>query len=101
MEVEQDLTSQPRRRAHEPSHVVADADAAAQVTGPEWVRRWAREKPHALAVVDGADGRTEHLSWQELDTAADQAATVLLHQGVQPGDRVAVQLPNCREFVIT
>lgn len=101
MEIERDLVSQPRSPRHQVSQAVPDADAAAEMTGPGWLRRWAREKPHALAVVDDADGRTGHLSWSHLDAATDRAATVLLNLGVQPGERVAVQLPNCREFVIT
>lgn len=77
-----------------------DAAAAGEVTGADWVRRWATEKPHALAVVDAAPDRTDHLSWGELDVAVDKAAALFLDLGVEHGDRIAVQLPNCREFVI-
>jgi 3-phosphoshikimate 1-carboxyvinyltransferase len=77
-----------------------DAQRASLVTGADWIRRWAEEKPHALAVVDAAPGRTDQLSWAELDAAVDKAAALFLSLGVGSGDRVAVQLPNCREFVV-
>lgn len=77
-----------------------NADAAAQVTGAEWIRRWATEKPHALAIVDAAPNRTDHVSWGQLDEAVDKAAALFLSLGVEHGDRIAVQLPNCTEFVV-
>ncbi|MPV48759.1 3-phosphoshikimate 1-carboxyvinyltransferase [Pseudactinotalea sp. HY160] len=101
MEVEPDLADPGgRRRPARVSGAVENEENAARVTGPEWVRRWAREKPHALAVVDVAGDRTDHVSWRELDAEGDAAAAVLLGLGVRPGDRVAVQLPNRREFVV-
>jgi 3-phosphoshikimate 1-carboxyvinyltransferase len=75
-------------------------EAAAQVTGAEWVRRWASERPHGLAVVDAAADRTTRLTWAELDREVDKAAALLLEFGVGHGDRVAVQLPNCSGFVV-
>jgi 2,3-dihydroxybenzoate-AMP ligase len=47
-------------------------------------------------VVDG-DLR---LTYGELIARADAAATRLTDLGVQPGDRIVVQLPNGREFVV-
>ncbi|WP_308491486.1 AMP-binding protein [Microbacterium terrisoli] len=76
------------------------AQAAGRVTGAEWIRRWATERPHALALVDAAPERTVPLTWAELDQAVDKAAALLLEFGVQHGDRVAVQLPNCAGFVV-
>nr|WP_274637462.1 3-phosphoshikimate 1-carboxyvinyltransferase [Microbacterium bovistercoris] len=75
-------------------------EAAGQVTGAEWIRRWAAERPHGLAVVDAAPDRTTRMTWDELDHAVDKAATLLLEFGIEPGDRVAVQLPNCSGFVV-
>ena len=79
---------------------VSTAASAQNVTGPDWIRLWAREKPHALAVVDARWDRTGHLSWAQLDAEVDQAAAVFLSLGVGHGDRVAVQLPNGREFIV-
>ena len=78
----------------------AAVEAAAAVTGPDWIRRWAAERPHESAVVDGGAESSRHLTWSELDADADRAAAALLRLGVRPGDRVAFQMPNCIEFVV-
>jgi len=78
----------------------AAIDEAAEVTGPQWVRRWAAERPNETAVVDARDDATGHLTWAQLDAEADRAAAMLLGLGVRRGDRVAFQLPNWREFVV-
>ncbi|MCU1671647.1 MAG: Acyl-CoA synthetase (AMP-forming)/AMP-acid ligase [Blastococcus sp.] len=54
------------------------------------VRQSGRQRPDAPAVVAG--GR--RLSWSDLDRAVDRAAAGYVAQGLAPGDRVAVQLPN-------
>ncbi|QAY58728.1 3-phosphoshikimate 1-carboxyvinyltransferase [Microbacterium protaetiae] len=76
------------------------ADEAARITGAQWIRRWADERPHSLALVDAAPDRTTRMTWSELDHAVDKAAALLIELGVQSGDRVAVQLPNCSGFVV-
>ncbi|WP_417561946.1 3-phosphoshikimate 1-carboxyvinyltransferase [Microbacterium sp.] len=76
------------------------AAEAGLVTGAEWIRRWAQERPHGLALVDAAPDRETPLTWSELDDAVDKAAAMLLGYGIRPGDRVAVQLPNCAGFVV-
>ncbi|MFI2752972.1 3-phosphoshikimate 1-carboxyvinyltransferase [Cellulomonas sp. P22] len=77
----------------------AAVDDAARVTGAQWVRRWADERPNETAVVDARPGRTDHLTWAELDAASDRVAAALVDLGVGRGDRVAFQLPNGQEFV--
>lgn len=77
---------------------------AALVPIGDQVRHWARDRSEATAVVEvgtdpsGDDDRV--LTWHELDHRVDQAATFLLDLGVQPGEPVAYQLPNCRQFVV-
>jgi 3-phosphoshikimate 1-carboxyvinyltransferase len=67
----------------------------------ERVRQWARERPDATAVTDtGTPGPGRTWNWAELDAQADQAASLLLELGVQPGEPVAYQLPNWGEFVV-
>jgi 3-phosphoshikimate 1-carboxyvinyltransferase len=91
---------QPRSRDHR----ITEA-ARRPITA--WVRRWAEQRPDATAVVDvtpAADGVTGTTvtgtyTWRELDAEADRVATLLLDLGVQPGERVAFQLPNRFEFV--
>lgn len=41
------------------------------------------------------------ITYAELDVAADRMASGLIELGIEPGDRVVVQLPNRPEFVTT
>jgi long-chain acyl-CoA synthetase len=54
------------------------------------VRAAARRRPDAPAVAAGE----QRLTWAELDEAVDRAAAGYAGQGLEPGSRVAVQLPN-------
>jgi fatty-acyl-CoA synthase len=56
----------------------------------------ARSDPQGLAAVD----RRVRLSWLELDQATSRFANLLRLRSVQPGDRVAIWLPNRVESVI-
>lgn len=58
--------------------------------------RWARERPHKVAIRDGAGAYT----YQELARAVDRVALGLRAHGVGPGGSVCCQLPNWNEFVI-
>ena len=51
---------------------------------------------HPVAVFDG--GR---LTYRELDQASDRLAAGLAAAGIEPGDRVALQLPNIPQFLIS
>jgi fatty-acyl-CoA synthase len=42
----------------------------------------------------------QSVSYRELDVASDRLATGLIHQGVLAGDRVAILLRNCVEYVV-
>ncbi|MBD8043987.1 3-phosphoshikimate 1-carboxyvinyltransferase [Arthrobacter sp. Sa2BUA2] len=88
-------------RRHRPAQLTAHGiEESSAVTGSDWVRRWAKERPADTAVVDGRPRDTGHLTWAELDAGADRIAAMLLSLGVRPGDRVAFQLPNWSEFVL-
>jgi long-chain acyl-CoA synthetase len=54
------------------------------------VRAAARRRPDAPAVVAGE----QRLTWAGLDAEVDRAAAGYAGQGLEPGGRVAVQLPN-------
>ena len=60
-----------------------------------WLRRNARADPEGAALVDGRGA----VSNAALDARAAAIADGLHHAGVRPGEVVAVQLPNTREFV--
>lgn len=61
-----------------------------------YLRHWAQTVPDKPAVrFYGHD-----LSYAELDDLSSRFASLLLDRGVQPGDRVAVYLPNCPQMHI-
>jgi long-chain acyl-CoA synthetase len=44
--------------------------------------------------------RAQHLTYSQIDESANALAHTLVKQGLEPGDRVAVCLPNCPEAAI-
>src|SRR5690606_38747857 len=65
----------------------------------EIVRRHARYRGRRLAyVLDHADGRTERVTYAELDEGTNRLAHVLAARGVRRGDRVAILAHNCVEY---
>lgn len=58
----------------------------------------ATDRPDALAIVDGRNG--QRLSFQELELAASQTATMLLTAGLQPGDAVLIFQPMSADLYI-
>jgi len=84
-----------------------------------WLKQYDKGVPHSLkpypertlldVVHDTVQQRPDHpallfkgahLSYGELDRLSDAFAAALVAQGVQKGDRVALLLPNCPQFVI-
>lgn len=62
----------------------------------EYLRDWAQEQPDKPAIhFYGHD-----VSYAALDGLSDQFANLLIELGIQPGDRVAVYMPNCPQFHI-
>ena len=68
----------------------------------DYLDRWADEKPDRVALVSHsyAHDQTTTLSYRQLLRLVDRVAWALLDLGVEPGDRVAVQLPNWWHFTI-
>jgi cyclohexanecarboxylate-CoA ligase len=95
-----DAPATGRRRTSRVDRPMLKPDRAAQLTLDELLRKHARERPRELAVVETRDGGDVALTWQELLDRVDRTATLFLHLGVRPGERVAFQLPNCIEFVV-
>jgi long-chain acyl-CoA synthetase len=57
----------------------------------------ARRAPdYPVAVFDGGQ-----LTYRQLDQASDLLAAALAGSGIEPGDRVALQLPNIPQFLIS
>lgn len=70
-------------------------------TGESFVHdleRHARERPEALAIID-EDGR--RTTYGEYEDRTRRLADALLSLGLEPGDRLAMQLPNSSEFCLT
>lgn len=67
-----------------------------EITIPEHVSHWARERADQPALVFSGVTTT----FAELEASVRRVAGWLRGHGVSPGDRVAVHLPNCPQFVI-
>ncbi|GAB4010758.1 AMP-binding protein [Nocardioides ultimimeridianus] len=81
------------RPADTPAEV---AYPAGEISLPAHVEHWARERPDRPALAfAGAE-----MSYAELADRVAAVAGWLEGAGVRPGDRVAVLLPNCPQFVI-
>jgi non-ribosomal peptide synthetase component E (peptide arylation enzyme) len=57
--------------------------------------RHAAQRPDDIAVVD----ETRRCTWRELKVRSDRIAAGLVDLGLAPGEFIALQLPNCIEFV--
>ena len=57
------------------------------------------DAPAVTAVAIGGSERT--LTWQELDLRSNALARVFAGRGIAPGDRVAIELANSLELVLT
>jgi long-chain acyl-CoA synthetase len=92
-------------------------DAEPQAPWP-WAKQYPRHVPTALRyprmsvghLLDQAAARYGHLdaigfdrariTYDELKAQADRFAAGLAQLGVSPGDRIAIALPNCPEYVV-
>jgi long-chain acyl-CoA synthetase len=62
----------------------------------EYIRRWAQLTPDRIALVFYG----KEISYAELNHMVDRTAWGLVLSGVRKGDRVAVHMENCPQFVI-
>ena len=74
-----------------------DAGWWAEDTLSRWLARHVRERPQAPAL----GFQNSVLTWHELEDRVSRTASALKARGVEPGDVVAVQLPNTPEFIVT
>ena len=81
----------PAQLPREPFYPIGKAPLTA------YLRHWAKLKPDAPAIFFyGAK-----ISWRELDHLSDLLAALLTREGIKPGDRVAICLPNCPQYTIS
>lgn len=82
-----------------PAAVAARYRAAGYWTGTtldDLLRGAVRDAPDAVAVID----RDRRWTYRELDARVDALAAGLLADGLRPGERAIVQLPNIAEFLV-
>lgn len=60
------------------------------------LRRAVQSAPDRTAVVEGS----RRVSYRELDDLVERVATNLFKQGIEKGDRIALVLGNCIEFIV-
>lgn len=49
---------------------------------------------------DAVSGSWKDTTWKEMGEAAARWQMALISEGLQPGDRVGIMMPNCREWVM-
>ncbi|NVO57348.1 AMP-binding protein [Rhodobacteraceae bacterium B1Z28] len=69
-------------------------------TFPQLLRKWAEDHPSHPAIIDASGTDPRVLTYGELQYRAERFGAGLLAQGLKPGARVVVQLPNCVEFFV-
>jgi long-chain acyl-CoA synthetase len=76
--------------------------AVPDTTLPELLDRTAARVPDKVALRFFLDPRlpVPSLTWGEVRARSRRFATALFQLGVRKGDRVAIMLPNCPEFVV-
>jgi len=73
-----------------------------EITLHQLLAESAQRFPHNTAVIfPGALGDSIRLSYRELDQQSNRLANALVDLGVRKGDRVALLMPNCPQFVIS
>jgi len=73
-----------------------------QVTLQQLLEESARRFPDRTAIIfPGRFGDSYQLSYRELNQQANRLANALIDLGVNKGDRVALLMPNCPQFVIS
>ncbi len=60
-----------------------------------WIRQWSAIRPHETAIISN----DRPCSYRELDIRINRLSHYLVGAGVRKGDRVAVLLHNCRQFI--
>lgn len=64
----------------------------------DYLEQHAKSKPNKVAITDENGKQTTYSS---LNKQTEQFALALLELGIQPGDRIALQLPNCSEQIVS
>ena len=61
----------------------------------EWITKWAKIQPDKIAIIS----EDVPYTYLEFKTQVNKLSHFFLHRGLRKGDRVAVLLRNCRQFL--
>ena len=84
-----------------------DEQGAPKLTADALFRRHVGTRPYALALADPLNraalglGHARRYRFGEADVAIDALAAFFIDLGLKPGDRIAIQLPNIAEQVLS
>ena len=82
------------------AETIERTDTSRPLTADGLLRRRASQRPGVIALSDPPNlealgfGPPKSLSYREADTAVDALASFFIELGLEPGDTIAVQLPN-------
>jgi hypothetical protein len=82
------------------AETIERTDTSRPLTADGLLRRRASQRPGVIALSDPPNlealgfGPPKSLSYREVDTAVDALASFFIELGLEPGDTIAVQLPN-------
>lgn len=65
-----------------------------------FLERSARTYAAQHALIQAGPNFDRRISYADLDELTDRFARALIDRGLKPGDRVAIMLPNCPQYVI-
>jgi len=83
-----------------PAEAMQRREESGPLTAEGLLRRRARQRPGAVALSDPPNrqalgfGQPKSFSYREADDAVDALAAFFIELGLEPGDTIAVQLPN-------
>jgi long-chain acyl-CoA synthetase len=76
--------------------------SAARATLPEYLARWAAERPRALAIRHKSHGAWAAWTWGDLQSEVDRVAAALAARRFDPGDVVAIAaFPSPQALAVT
>lgn len=78
----------------------------ADIVGNKTVRDLWDELAHihsnkTVLIFHGCDGKVKQYTYQQFNKEINKAANLLIDLGIKKGDKVAIQLYNCPEFLMT
>lgn len=67
---------------------------------PQYLLRWARERPRVTAIRQKREGIWKELSWEQYAETSRAFGAGLIRLGIVPGDKIAIISENRQEWVL-